>query len=126
MTIPSLLDTYRSHQLNPYDMVEMVLDKCDEYADHNIWIHRMLMSELEPYLQRLENYDPYTLPLYGIPYSGTPGQVPLQEFNRHTTGCAKPKLNHPTSSPPFLPFAREGDIFALQYQLTGSQKNRKP
>ena len=69
MTIPALLDAYRHHQLTPRALVETLLDRCDEYSEHNIWIRRLLITELEPYLKRLDDYDPFSLPLYGIPFA---------------------------------------------------------
>jgi len=69
LTIPALREAYQNHTFSPRELIDMLLDKCDTYTDNNIWIHRLLMSEIEPYLKRLDKSDPYSLPLYGIPFA---------------------------------------------------------
>ena len=69
MTIHGLLDAYRTQQLTPDNVIEQILGRCTEYDESNIWIHRLTREELEPYLSKLRQHSPDSLPLYGIPFA---------------------------------------------------------
>jgi len=69
MTISGLLDAYHQHRLTPEQVIDRILEDCDKYQEHNIWITRLAPEQLEPYLDRLKNHSPDELPLYGIPFA---------------------------------------------------------
>ena len=69
MTVTGLLKAYRNQQLTPDAVIETVLARCDEYPDLNIWITRLTRAQIEPYLAKLRQHTPDSLPLYGIPFA---------------------------------------------------------
>ncbi len=69
MTIRGLLSAYQQRLLTPEHVIEHLLNQCDRYADHNIWISRLSREQIQPYLDKLANHSPATLPLYGIPFA---------------------------------------------------------
>jgi len=68
-SISTLRQAYTKKEVTPRQLVESISIKCDQYLEHNIWIYRLSMSELEPYLKRLESSNQTELPLYGIPFA---------------------------------------------------------
>jgi allophanate hydrolase len=46
-----------------------LLEKIDVVDNPKIWIYRLSAEELEPYLAKLDDADPESLPLYGIPFA---------------------------------------------------------
>ncbi len=69
ISLLALQKAYSTNELTPRALVDLILQQCDKYPEYNIWIHRLNMQELEPYLERLEKSKPDTLPLYGIPFA---------------------------------------------------------
>jgi len=69
MTIPSINNAYRKGELTPETLIDYILSCCDEYMDHNIWITQLSKLQIQPYLDRLADYTPDDLPLYGIPFA---------------------------------------------------------
>jgi len=69
MTVAGLLNAYRGQQLTPEVVVDHILTQCEEYDDLNIWIRKLTRDELAPYLARLKQHSPDSLPLYGIPFA---------------------------------------------------------
>jgi allophanate hydrolase len=69
LTISHLKQAYRDQQLTPRNLVEQILQRSAEYAEHNIWIHQLSLQEIEPYLEHLETQDIDKLPLYGVPFA---------------------------------------------------------
>jgi len=65
----SLSQLYRSEQLTPRKLCEVLLKRADLIDNTDIWIDRLSMEELEPYLAKLDAADPESLPLYGIPFA---------------------------------------------------------
>lgn len=69
LEITSLLSSYRNETLTPREVVNHILATIDSIDNPDIWIHRMTLEEIEPYLSRLETVQPEELPLYGIPFA---------------------------------------------------------
>ncbi|MFE8070349.1 allophanate hydrolase [Marinobacteraceae bacterium S3BR75-40.1] len=69
LDIPSLQSAYREGRLTPRALLHQLRARCEAFTDRNIWIHRLSDAELEPYLAHLEQTDPTSLPLYGIPFA---------------------------------------------------------
>ncbi|WP_455203647.1 allophanate hydrolase [Kaarinaea lacus] len=69
ITITGLHAAYNSGALSPRQVISAVLQCCEEYRDHNIWIHLLTDDDLEPYLERLQAHSLASLPLYGIPFA---------------------------------------------------------
>jgi allophanate hydrolase len=69
LSIRHLLAAYREARLTPATLVEQIRARIAEHLADNIWIHVLSDAELAPYLARLSETDPETLPLYGIPFA---------------------------------------------------------
>ncbi|MEJ2362007.1 MAG: allophanate hydrolase [Gammaproteobacteria bacterium] len=69
MTVHGLLNAYRTRQLSPDTVIESILNRSNDYTEHNIWIQQLSREQLEPYLSRLRAHSPDSLPLYGIPFA---------------------------------------------------------
>ena len=69
LQITSLLSQYKSKSLTPRQVIHHVLEESDRINDNPIWIRRLTIEELEPYLQNLDNKSVDELPLYGIPFA---------------------------------------------------------
>lgn len=93
ITISALLTQYRDGTLTPETLIDHLLEKCEQFDDRNIWIHRLSKQEIEPYLQALEKHSPDSLPLYGIPFAikdnldlaGIPTTAACKGLNRRPT-----------------------------------------
>ncbi|MCC5810720.1 MAG: allophanate hydrolase [Ectothiorhodospiraceae bacterium] len=68
-TITELLDDYRAGRTSVRALLGDVMRTVRAGDDRNIWITTLTDEQLEPYLQRLEQADPASLPLYGIPFA---------------------------------------------------------
>lgn len=69
MTLTALHAAYRLGMTTPDEVVADIAQRCNYYAGHNAWITRLTSEQLAPYLARLRNHTPDTLPLYGIPFA---------------------------------------------------------
>ena len=69
LTINYLHQAYKDKTLTPRQLIESILKRSEEFAEHNIWIRQLTLDELEPYLKNLENHSMDELPLYGIPFA---------------------------------------------------------
>ena len=69
LSISNLQSAYKNGSLTPKQVVENILERSNEFTEHNIWIHQLSMEEIQPYLDHLDNQDINTLPLYGIPFA---------------------------------------------------------
>ena len=49
-------------------LISEAMRRCDD-ATHQAFIHRLSMADIEPYLARLADLDPASLPLYGVPFA---------------------------------------------------------
>lgn len=69
LDINHLKACYRSGELSPRKLCELIDEHQKQFAEHNIWIHYLTEEQREPFLKRLEDKCPDTLPLYGIPFA---------------------------------------------------------
>ena len=68
-TINDYLHSYRVEGRCVREVLQNCLDTSMSFDDKNIWIKKADASFLEPYFLRLENCDPFSLPLYGVPFA---------------------------------------------------------
>lgn len=86
--IASLRQAYGEGQLTPRQVVESLHQQTGHYTDYNLFIHVLTDEELAPYLNRLEQSEPNSLPLWGIPFmikdnidlAGIPTTAACEEF----------------------------------------------
>lgn len=64
----ALKAAYQTGELTPRCVIQHLCEKAETYADQPIFIHRLDMEALEPYLSRLEGTDINSLPLWGVPF----------------------------------------------------------
>ena len=69
LTISHLRDAYKKQTLTPEQLVDTISQRCQQFKDHEIWIHKLTREELQPYLDNLKNKSVDDLPLYGIPFA---------------------------------------------------------
>ncbi|MEO0511219.1 MAG: allophanate hydrolase, partial [Verrucomicrobiota bacterium] len=53
----------------PRQLIAELLERIDSVDNPDVWIYRLSVEELEPYLAKLDEVDPVRLPLYGIPFA---------------------------------------------------------
>ncbi|MGJ8637777.1 MAG: allophanate hydrolase [Opitutaceae bacterium] len=69
LEIQTLHAAYQSGQLTPRQLVADIQARAEAVDNPNIWIHKLTPEELEPYLAALDEADPESLPLYGVPFA---------------------------------------------------------
>lgn len=69
LTLDTLSLAYRSGKLTPRSLISRLLEAANARGPDPAWITRLTQEQLEPYLARLEQLNPDTLPLYGIPFA---------------------------------------------------------
>jgi allophanate hydrolase len=70
LRLPTLRAAYRAGTLTPRAFIAEVRDKAAALnPEFNLFIHLLSEDELAPYLDRLEQQDIESLPLYGIPFA---------------------------------------------------------
>ena len=69
LDIQTLLTGYREACFTPEDIVQAVLRRIEDAAEHNVWISRLNMVQLQPYLEALRSKNADELPLYGVPFA---------------------------------------------------------
>jgi allophanate hydrolase len=88
MNLATLRSGYLQKRFSVRDVIDTVLARGDDHADNPIWITRLSAAELEPYIAALQEKDPATLPLYGVPFAikdnidlaGIPTTAACREF----------------------------------------------
>ncbi|WP_028580971.1 allophanate hydrolase [Desulfogranum japonicum] len=68
LCIHNLKELYRKGSLTPEQLCQQLLKKCKEETSP-VWIYLLSENELEPYLNRLKEFRPDELPLYGVPFA---------------------------------------------------------
>lgn len=68
LSLSTLRKYYQNNDLTPRQLMEHLLT-LKPVDNHNIWIERLTLQQIEPYLSELEKQDADTLPLYGIPFA---------------------------------------------------------
>jgi allophanate hydrolase len=96
LSINFLKEQYQSG-LTPEILIQHIIDCAEEDKDFNIWITPPSMELIQPYLSRLQQMDPESCPLWGIPFAikdnidlaGVPTTAGCAEFaytpNEHAT-----------------------------------------
>lgn len=69
LTVSSLLEAYTLGKLAPRQLVADILERIEGADNPHIWIYKLSLEELEPYLAALDGKSPESLPLYGIPFA---------------------------------------------------------
>ncbi len=68
LLIPQLRLQYREGRLTPTALVERLCSRETEKPERNIWITRLELEQIMPYVRALERESIETKPLYGIPF----------------------------------------------------------
>jgi len=90
LSISALHAAYRDNSLAPEQVVDRILEKCQLYTDHNIWITLLCKEQIQAYLEKLQGQSPESLPLYGIPFA-IKDNIDLAEV---PTTCACPDYGY--------------------------------
>ncbi len=69
LDIGTLLQGYREARFTPQDVLAGVQARIDASADPAVWISRLDSTQLQPYLDALQDRSVDELPLYGIPFA---------------------------------------------------------
>ena len=69
LTLTALQAAYRSGELSPSGLIEQLLRRSAEVADHAVWISPPDATRLRQRARELEAADMRGLPLYGIPFA---------------------------------------------------------
>jgi allophanate hydrolase len=69
LSIASLRSRYLAGTLTPRALLAAIRANIQDPVPGPVWLHLLSQEELAPYLERLEQQDPATLPLYGIPFA---------------------------------------------------------
>ncbi|WP_054025063.1 allophanate hydrolase [Bacillus sp. FJAT-28004] len=69
LTIDALRQGYRLNYFTPEEVVEAIVRRSERDQKMNIWITPPSMELIAPYLAQLEQLDPATSPLWGIPFA---------------------------------------------------------
>jgi len=69
LNIDYLLESYKNKTLTPEKLIEDILKRSEEFAEHNIWIHQLSIDEIQPYLDNIKDKNIDELPLYGVPFA---------------------------------------------------------
>ncbi|MGE7225462.1 allophanate hydrolase [Paenibacillus sp. PDC88] len=68
-TVSWLKEMYARRELAPREVVREIVRRAEADADMNIWITPPSMERVSPYLARLGEFAPGSLPLWGIPFA---------------------------------------------------------
>ncbi|MDO8988370.1 MAG: allophanate hydrolase [Sideroxyarcus sp.] len=68
LNIDSLRKRYLAGDLKPLAVMQDILARIGD-DPHHVWIHRLSLAEIGNYVTALQDKDPSTLPLYGIPFA---------------------------------------------------------
>jgi allophanate hydrolase len=68
LLIPDLQREYRAGRLTPTQLVQRLTQVADDAPRRNIWITRLDLEHVMPYLRALESESVDTRPLYGVPF----------------------------------------------------------
>lgn len=64
-----LRDAYRANAITPKQVMCRIRERAKDYDDYHIWIHLLSEAEQAPWLDALNEKDPATHPLWGIPFA---------------------------------------------------------
>ncbi|WP_238843412.1 allophanate hydrolase [Thiomicrorhabdus xiamenensis] len=97
LRLDALKNAYQEKTLTPREVVSHLLEKATAYKEHNIFITLLDESDLEPYLSKLEQSDPQSLPMWGVPFvikdnidlAGIPTTAACREYTYKAQQSAK-------------------------------------
>ena len=69
LDLAALANAYRNRSLTPTGLVSGVLERVARRGDDKVWIHLLPHDELLSMASALEQIDPATKPLYGVPFA---------------------------------------------------------
>ncbi len=69
LRLSRLREHYRNGSITPRQLIRSLLDNITDQQDYHCWIEVLDETQLAGYLDHLENTDPETLPLYGVPFA---------------------------------------------------------
>jgi allophanate hydrolase len=69
MSINGLQKAFASNTLTPAVLMQSIREKAASLSEHNIWVHLLTAEEQASFLVSLENKDPQSSPLWGIPFA---------------------------------------------------------
>ncbi len=89
LDLSALRDAYLQRRLTPSALIDVLLQRIATTSDRNIWISLMPEAQLRQRARELEQRDPTTLPLYGVPFAikdnidlvGLPTTAGCREFS---------------------------------------------
>jgi allophanate hydrolase len=68
LNIVSLRKRYLAGELQPLAVMQDIQSRIGD-DPHHVWIHRLSLAEISAYVSALQDKDPATLPLYGVPFA---------------------------------------------------------
>jgi len=89
LDINTLLRGYRDKSFTVQDVLDLVEQRIDSQPNHNAWITRLTKQQIAAYVDQLEEFDPDSKPLYGIPFAikdnidlaGVPTTAACEEYS---------------------------------------------
>ena len=69
MTLTALREAYLTSQSTPAEVLADIRERSQQYAGHNIWIHALSETDVQPYLDALNDKPIDSFPLWGIPFA---------------------------------------------------------
>ena len=84
ISVAGLQQHYQRNDFSPRQLMEHLLS-LEPDDTRNVWIERLTLAQLEPYLQALESKAPENLPLFGTPFA-IKDNIDLAEIDT-TAGC---------------------------------------
>ena len=69
LDLHSLTQRYKTGATTPEAAIAQVYERIERYADPAVWIYTAPLAETLERAKILQDYDPYQLPLYGIPFA---------------------------------------------------------
>lgn len=69
MGFEALRAAYQSQRFTPAELMSDIRERAKAYESHNIWIHLLSEKEQAVWLEALQDKDPASHPLWGIPFA---------------------------------------------------------
>ncbi|WP_128103147.1 allophanate hydrolase [Paenibacillus sp. DCT19] len=69
LTVDNLQKAYRHRHFTPQHVIEAIIYRAEHTQEKNIWILPPSLTQIQPYLDQLEQMNPEDCPLWGIPFA---------------------------------------------------------